>query len=101
MKIAMLEVYVEKALREDKEARKDDFILYLDVIENFVDTGMSLKSALKHHDTLGLPPFESVSRCRRKVQERDNSLKDTATATMREAQRKEFKDYALADKQWY
>lgn len=98
MKITMIEPMVEKALRENKETRKDDFVLYYEVAKQIVNPDITLKGALLNHKKLGLPPFESVSRCRRKLQERDNSLKDTETATYREAQEQEFIDYAMCDK---
>lgn len=101
MKIENLEIYVLKALQEKKETRGDDFLLYLEVCSNFVDTNISLKSLFTNHRDLKLPPMESVSRCRRKLQERDNSLKDTETATYREAQEQEFIDYAMCDKVVY
>lgn len=97
----MIEPMVEKALRENKETRKDDFVLYYEVAKQIVNPDISLKGALLNHKKLGLPPFESVSRCRRKLQERDNSLKDTETATYREAQEQEFIDYAMCDKVVY
>lgn len=101
MKIENLEIYVLKALQEKKETRGDDFLLYLEVCSNFVDTNISLKSLFTNHRDLKLPPMESVSRCRRKLQERDNSLKDTETATYREAQEQEFIDYTMCDKVVY
>lgn len=101
MKITMIEPMVEKALRENKETRKDDFVLYYEVAKQIVNPDITLKGALLNHKKLGLPPFESVSRCRRKLQERDNSLKDTETATYREAQEQEFIDYAMCDKVGY
>lgn len=101
MKITVIEPMVEKALRENKETRKDDFVLYYEVAKQIVNPDISLKGALLNHKKLGLPPFESVSRCRRKLQERDNSLKDTETATYREAQEQEFIDYAMCDKVVY
>lgn len=101
MKITMIEPMVEKALRENKETRKDDFVLYYEVAKQIVNPDITLKGALLNHKKLGLPPFESVSRCRRKLQERDNSLKDTETATYREAQEQEFIDYAMCDKVVY
>lgn len=102
MRVSQLEPIVERCLVNDERCRKDDFILYLSVIEQYgLDTTMSIHSALKNHNLFKLPSFESVSRCRRKIQERDVSLKDCATARMREEARQDYSDYAVSDKVWY
>lgn len=100
-KISKIEPLVEKALRESKNCRKDDFLLYLTVISNFLDTGISIKTALVNHNILGLPSFETITRCRRKLQERDITLKDENMAVIREREQEDYKEYALADKVWY
>lgn len=101
MKIQKLEPMVLKALTENPKTRGDNFILYIEVLENFIDTNTSLAFAFLNHKQLGLPSLESITRCRRKLQERDPSLKDEFVSEMREEQEEEYKDYALADKQWY
>jgi hypothetical protein len=101
MKVNQLEPLVDKALRSCEEARKDDFVLYYEVAKELMTPGITFKSALLNHKRLGLPPFESVSRCRRKLQERDNSLKDKDTALKRESNQQEFIDYAMCDKVIY
>lgn len=102
MRVNQLENAVLNCLVNDDRCKKDDFILYLSVIEAYgLDTTMSIHSALKNHSVLKLPSFESVSRCRRKLQERDVSLKDDDTAKMRERERQEYEDYAMSDKVWY
>lgn len=102
MRVNQLENTVLNCLVNDDRCKKDDFILYLSVIEAYgLDTTMSIHSALKNHSLLKLPSFESVSRCRRKLQERDVSLKDDDTAKMRERERQEYEDYAMSDKVWY
>lgn len=102
MRVSQLEPIVERCLVSDERCRKDDFILYLSVIEQYgLDTTMSIHSVLNNHSLLKLPSFESVSRCRRKIQERDVSLKDSATARMREEARQDYSDYAVSDKVWY
>ena len=102
MRVNQLEPIVLKCLVSDDRCKKDDFILYLSVIEQYgLDTTMSIHSALKNHSLLKLPSFESVSRCRRKLQERDISLKDDATVKMREREQQDYSDYAMCDKVWY
>lgn len=99
-KINKLEPLVKEALKND-ECKRDDFLLYLTIIGNIVNVNISIKSALENHKILGLPSFESVTRCRRKLQERDNSLKIESVARKREAYQKEFIDYAMEDKVIY
>lgn len=99
--ISKVEQLVERALRDNEETRKDDFVLYYEVVKQIVNPDISLKGALLNHKKLDLPPFETVSRCRRKLQERDNTLKDNETAMKREAQEQEFIDYAMCDKVIY
>ena len=102
MRVSQLDPIVERCLVSDERCRKDDFILYLSVIEQYgLDTTMSIHSALNNHSLLKLPSFESVSRCRRKLQERDVSLKSDEAVRIREKERREFEDYAMGDKVWY
>lgn len=101
-RMSNLEPLVLNALVNDDRCKKDDFILYLSVIEQMgIDTSITINSVLKNHNLFKLPSFESVSRCRRKLQERDISLKDENTALIRERERQDYEDYALADKVWY
>lgn len=102
MKFTFLEPLVEKALRSCEEAKKDDFILYLNVIELMeVDVNSSIKNLLMKHKSFKLPPFESVSRMRRKIQERNHELRDVQTYNNRQDAQQDYIDYALGDKQWY
>lgn len=102
MRVNQLEPLVLKALLSDDRCKKDDFILYLSVVEQMgVDTNITIHSALKNHNLFKLPSFESVSRCRRKLQERDVSLKSDEAVRIREKERREFEDYAMCDKVWY
>lgn len=102
MRVNQLEPLVLKALLSDDRCKKDDFILYLSVVEQMgVDTNITIHSVLKNHNLFKLPSFESVSRCRRKLQERDVSLKSDEAVRIREKERREFEDYAMCDKVWY
>lgn len=101
-RMSNLEPLVLNALVNDDRCKKDDFILYLSVIEQMgIDTNITINSVLKNHKNFNLPSFESVSRCRRKLQERDVSLKSDEAVRIREKERREFEDYAMGDKVWY
>ena len=67
----------------------------LEVFKNFISADMSLNTVLEHHIELGLPSFASILRARRKVQEKHPELVNETAATIREAERKEYKAYAL------
>lgn len=107
MKIKVLENKVLKVLEENEEARKDDFVLYgavlqetgayqrfLDINHGFAPT---LIAFLIHAKEIKAPAFESVSRCRRHIQELRPDLKDTKTAIKREEAEEEYKQYNLTD----
>lgn len=101
-RMSNLEPLVLRALISDDRCKKDDFILYLSVIEQCgMNTNVTIHSALKNHNLFKLPSFESVSRCRRKLQERDVSLKSDEAVRIREKERREFEDYAMGDKVIY
>lgn len=97
MRIKELEKYVLRALEDCERARKDDFLLYGIVLEykNIQVLDATLRGFLGHAKELGVPSFESVSRCRRHIQELRPDLKDTKTAIAREEAQEEYKEYNL------
>lgn len=98
-KIYLIEPIVEEALLTKPETRGDNFLLYNEVLSHFIDTKMSLSDVFANHVILGIPSLESITRCRRKLQERNPELK--ANKEARKAEEADFVDYALADKQTY
>ena len=70
--IEKTEKYVENALRNRPHTREDDNLLYVDVIRQInpalvnVNFLMTFESARKKK----LPAYETISRCRRKLQEK-------------------------------
>lgn len=96
-----LEPLVQKVLEKYPQTRSDNFMLYEKVLGHFIDTNMSLKDVFKNHVVLGIPALESITRCRRKLQERDASLRDPKAYEIREKEEKEYIDYSQADKLWY
>ena len=97
MKIDNVENLVKQALIKNKSARDDDHLLYIEVVYiidpalvnvNFV---MNFKNARQ----LGLPPFESASRARRKLQEKYPELRATSKVeNARKEKQMEFEEYS-------
>lgn len=94
-RIAKVQPLVYEALVNNPAARKDDFILILEVLKNFVTTEMSLEEVLKQHVELGVPSFASIIRIRRKLQVLHPELIDDQAAKLRKEEQKEYKAYAL------
>ena len=97
MKLKTLEQVVFETLTEQPETQKDDFILILKVYEKLTDKdtmGQSFSVLMTYHNDFGLPPFESVRRCRQKVQAKHPELVDPSTAKHRHKLIDEYKDYA-------
>ncbi len=94
-----LEPLVQEALIRNPNSRADNFILYVEVLKNFIDTNSSLKYVFLNHVELGIPSLESITRCRRKLQERDSSLRDNKATELRVKAEEEHRGYALGDKQ--
>lgn len=99
-KLKLIEPLVEEALINNKKCRGDNFILYLEVLKKYIDLDLSIKDVFLNHDILGIPSLESITRARRKLQERNPELKDEASIK-REKEANAYVDYALGDKQWY
>ena len=97
MKLKTLEQVVFETLTEQPETQKDDFILILKVYEKLTDKdtmGQSFSVLMTYHNDFGLPPFESVRRCRQKVQAKHPELVDPSTAKQRHRLIDEYKEYA-------
>ena len=97
MKLKTLEQIVLETLTEKPETQKDDFILILKVYEKLTDKdtmGQSFSVLMTYHNDFGLPPFESVRRCRQKVQAKHPELVDPSTAKHRHKLIVDYKEYA-------
>lgn len=97
MKIENLERIVRQALERNKSARDDDHMLYIEVayIIDPALVNVNFKMNFLNAKEVGLPPFESVSRARRKIQEKYPELR--ATAKVQEARKNkqlEFEEYS-------
>ena len=97
MKIFELENRVIKALAVNKECRENDHMLYVAVCEDIV--GGELNNFLEmftNRKAYELPPFESVSRCRRRVQAQYPELQSRERiAKMRDNKQLDYIDYAI------
>lgn len=76
-KIKKIEPLVKKVLERDEEARNDDFYLIGNVYYNINKNikNMPFLYVIANHKELGMPSFESITRCRRKLQSEYEHLK--------------------------
>ena len=97
MKIDNVENLVKQALIKNISARDDDHLLYIEVVY-IIDPGLvnvNFMMNFKNARQLGLPPFESVSRARRKLQEKYPELRATSKVeNARKEKQMEFEEYS-------
>lgn len=94
-KAKTMEPYVKEALINNKEARGDNFILYAEVLRKFASIDrLTFEEVCLYHKRLGIPSLETITRCRRKIQERCPELKDEKAAEIREKEELEFEEYS-------
>ena len=94
-KLNNLQNIVKEILTNDELARKDDCYLILQVISKLYpyEIGKKFIDVMFGAKKKGIS-FESITRCRRKVQEKNPKLKDEKTAKMRNAKQKEYIKYS-------
>lgn len=94
-KIKNIEKVVEKILREDELAQKDDCYLIFRVIQQIYPTEVSktFTEVMFNAKNKGIV-FESITRARRKLQKKYPELKDKETAEIRQAEEKEYIEYS-------
>ena len=97
-RIQKVQPLVLEALENNPATRKDDFILILEVLKNFVTADIQLETVLKHHVALGVPSLASIVRIRRILQSKYPHLVDEAAQEVRDKEKAEFKAYALEAK---
>lgn len=87
---------VYHALLTNKRARQDDFVLYGIVLKNIgVNLYDSLGAFLSTAKNKGyVPSFETVSRCRRKLQANDPTLVDEEAKKIRKEAQRNFIDWS-------
>lgn len=77
MKIQKVSNIVKEILERNKATRDNDNLLYVEVIYAIKPevVNSNFRYVLSNANFLGLPPFETVSRCRRKLQRTYTELK--------------------------
>lgn len=106
MKIGTLENEVKEILKHNTTARADDMALYANYVFNHIEdeglgNGWLIKifSDRRYRVSHGISGYESVSRCRRKLQERYEELRpDEETIKIRKREEKRWKAYAKSGK---
>lgn len=94
-KIKTIEPKVLAILEQKPAARKDDWLLLKEYYNEIIDTSaLSFATVCEHHNELGLPSFETLRRCRQKIQAKRLDLVDPTTAKHRRKLIDDFKDYA-------
>ncbi len=89
-----IEPLVKEALINNPKARGDNFILYAEVLRNFASIDrLTFAEVCIHHTTLGIPSLETITRCRRKIQEKCPELKDEEAVKMRALEEVDILDY--------
>lgn len=91
-----LENLVVKILKQDVESRNSDNKLYIAVIDSIVPNGsqMPVADLFLNQKKLGIPPYESVSRCRRRVQSDCPELRgNKEVSNGRRNKERQFRDY--------
>lgn len=90
-----LEKTVEDILKNDELSRRDDCYLILQVITKLYpyEVGKKFKEVMFNAKNKGIS-FESITRCRRKLQEKNPELIDEETAKIRNTKQKEYVKYS-------
>lgn len=95
MKLETLETEVEFILTTEESARADDMTLYLKYLELHDASLVETFNSRTYRLAMGLSSYGSVSRCRRRLQEKYSELKPSeATLKLRKEEEKRFKAYA-------
>jgi hypothetical protein len=97
MRIKDVAKIVHKVLREEKQTRNDDDLLYLRVCNRIAGevSGMTVATFLLHRRELGLPCMESCRRARQKIQAAFPELRpDDDTANYRLLEEERYKAFS-------
>ena len=95
-KLHTMEKVVLRVLESIPAARSDDYVLmwYVCCEVKPEITEMPFAYVLCHHKLLGMPNWETVTRCRRKIQEKRPDLISPDTARKRKREETEYREYA-------
>ena len=94
-KIMKVEEVVEQILRQDKYSRNNDVYLILKYITKVYpyEVGKRFEEAMTNVSKKGLS-FESITRARRKIQNKYPELKNDKVANFRDKKQKEYIAYS-------
>jgi hypothetical protein len=86
---------LEEILKNDELSRKDDCYLILQVVTKLYpyEIGKKFETVMFNAKSKGIS-FESITRCRRKLQEKNPELKDEETVKIRNAKQKDYIKYS-------
>lgn len=95
-KLKNLEKIVEKIIRNDQLAREDDCYLILKVVEKVYsnEVGKTFADVMFNAKLKGIN-FESITRARRKLQEKYPELKEAEITQIRDKEQEAYIEYAL------
>lgn len=98
-KIKTTEKIVLDILERNIKARSDDFILYGSVLKNL---GIDLKTTtlydfLSTAQVNSIPPFATITKCRRTIQRKRQDLIVEKSAKARKEKESEYIDYNFGD----
>ena len=93
-KLIKVEEVVEQILRQDKYSRNNDIYLILKYITKVYpyEVGKRFEEAMTNVSKKGLS-FESITRARRKIQNKYPELKNDKVANFRDKKQKEYIEY--------
>lgn len=92
--IEKTEAMVERLLEENIATRNSDYYLFAVICTNIMQRPPSQISLLEVATNIKLPKYETVTRARRKVQERRPELCSERAKAARAKQERVFKEYS-------
>ena len=98
-KLNTIRELVLNELEQNEEARADDFVLIAEIYRKHYGVGfVSFYDLMTHHSVWKLPSFETIRRCRQKVQEERIDLRaDKETEARRINMQRDFIEFAKGE----
>lgn len=95
LRLMNLEKIIEPILRKEELARCDDCYLILQVVRKLYpyESGRTFANVMMGAKQKGIS-FESITRCRRRLQKKYPELKDEYVAQKRDEEQQEYIDYS-------
>lgn len=105
MKLDLLEDIVYNIITNNEKSRSDDMTLYLEYLKYKSVSLLRTFQSREYRIYNGISSFESVSRCRRRIQAYNPELKPNKEyIELRKEEEKRFREYAKSEKlnsDWY